>query len=77
MRFIKPCTSIIALSLLTLGGCGSAQSTRRQEKTIMTEQSNQADDNAIRAVLARSDPGPAVRKPLRESVRPFCWKEMP
>ena len=53
MNYIKPSTSAIALSLFLLGGCGSSQTTQMQEKTIMTEQSNQADDKAIRAVLAR------------------------
>ncbi len=54
MKLIKPCTSIIALSLLMLGGCGSSQTTQTKEKTTMTERSNhQADEKAIRAVLAR------------------------
>jgi uncharacterized protein (TIGR02246 family) len=49
----RPPTLIVALSLLLLGGCGSAQTTHIQEKTGMTEQSTQADDKAIRALLAR------------------------
>jgi uncharacterized protein (TIGR02246 family) len=43
---------MLALSVLPLG-CGSAQSTQMQDKTIMTQASTQTDDNAIRAVLTR------------------------
>ena len=49
----RPHGLVVALSLLLLGGCDSAHTTRNQEKTIMTEQGNQADDKAIRALLAR------------------------
>ena len=49
----RPHALVVALSLLLLGGCDSAHTTRNQEKTIMTEQGTQADDKAIRALLAR------------------------
>jgi uncharacterized protein (TIGR02246 family) len=48
----RPSTLVVALSLVLLGGCGSAQTPHTHEGPIMTEQSNQADDKAIRALLA-------------------------
>ncbi len=56
MNHIIPFTWALALSLFLLGGCGSSQTTQMQEKaqdkTMMTEQGNHADDKAIRTVLA-------------------------